>query len=139
MKIVLDTNVLVSGMMRADSPPGRIIDHLRSGELHLVLDDRILEEYTDVLRRTELAPYFLGVDIEYILDYIRFNGETIIVSRYVSGLPDPGDASFLEVALSANVPLVTGNRRHYPTNQQRGIDVLTPAEFVVRFLTYPSI
>ena len=62
MRIVLDTNVLVSGMMRAGGPPGRIVDHLRSGELQIVLDDRILGEYADVLRRPELGPYFSNVD-----------------------------------------------------------------------------
>jgi uncharacterized protein len=137
MIIVLDTNVLVSGMMRAGGPSGRIVDHLRSGELHMVVDDRILDEYTDVLRRPELTPYFRHADIENILDHIRFNAESALATRSVPGLPDPDDAPFLEVALSAEVPLVTGNTRHFPTDQRRGVEVLTPADFVDRFLAYP--
>ncbi len=124
-------------MMRAGGPPGRIIDHLRSGELHIVLDDRILDEYTDVLRRPELAPYFSHVEIDNILDYIRFNAENVLATRSVPGLPDPDDAPFLEVAISANVPLVTGNTRHFPADQRRGAEVLTPADFVDRCLAYP--
>jgi len=57
VKIVLDTNVLISGMLSPSGPPGKIIDLLRSGALQLVVDDRILSEYTDVLRRE----YFLDI------------------------------------------------------------------------------
>ncbi len=58
MKIVLDTNVLISGILKPSGPPGRIVDLLRSGVLQLVVDDRILAEYTDVLRRDYFLQYF---------------------------------------------------------------------------------
>ncbi|MCD6224259.1 MAG: PIN domain-containing protein [Deltaproteobacteria bacterium] len=53
MKIVLDTNVLLSGMMNPSCPPGRIVDFLRTGVLQLVIDDRIIAEYTDILHQKE--------------------------------------------------------------------------------------
>ena len=44
MKVVLDTNVLISGMLNPSGPPGQIIDFMRSDVLQLVVDDRILTE-----------------------------------------------------------------------------------------------
>jgi hypothetical protein len=48
-------------------------------------------------------------------------------------LPDPDDAPFIEVALAADVPLVTGNERHFPAETQGGCLVLSPAGFVARY------
>ncbi len=51
MKIVLDTNVIVSAAMTAHGTSARIIDLLADGAFALCTDDRILAEYEDVLRR----------------------------------------------------------------------------------------
>lgn len=48
-------------------------------------------------------------------------------------LPDRSDEPFLEVALAAGVPLVTGNLRHYPPKLRRGVEVLSPAEYVKKY------
>ena len=58
MKAVIDTNVLVSGLIRSDGPRGRIVDLMLAGLLSLVADDRILAEYRNVLRRDYLQSYF---------------------------------------------------------------------------------
>jgi predicted nucleic acid-binding protein len=44
LRIVLDTNVLVSGLLSPHGPPGRIFDLLLGGKLTLVFDDRLLAE-----------------------------------------------------------------------------------------------
>ena len=51
MSIVLDTNVLVSGLLRGGVPPGRIVDLVVTGQVRVALDGRILAEYRDVLLR----------------------------------------------------------------------------------------
>ena len=58
MIVVLDTNVLVSGLMSPGNPPGRIIDFLRAGDITLAIDDRILAEYCAVLARENFRNYF---------------------------------------------------------------------------------
>ena len=55
MQIVLDTNVLVSGLLSVTGPPGRIVEAALAGHLQLVFDMAIRREYEDVLRRPELA------------------------------------------------------------------------------------
>ena len=73
MKIVLDTNVLLSGMLKPSGPPGRIIDLLRTDVLELVVDDRILAEYVDVLRRDYFLKYLTEADREDIIEYLSKN------------------------------------------------------------------
>lgn len=64
-----------------------------------------------------------------MLSFVACNGEQIVASRRVNALPDDSDAAFAEVALSAGVPLVTGNVRHFPAAKLTGLKVMTPAEF----------
>lgn len=132
MRVVLDTNVLVSGLISAAPPPGRIVDLLRSGDLTLCVDDRILGEYESVLRRASLAPYVDPSDAEHIIDFIRTCSQGVLAPESVLGLPDPRDAPFLEVGMAAAVVLVTGNLRHYPTDRCDGVTVMTPAQFIER-------
>ena len=133
MKAVLDTNVLVSGLIRANGPPGRLVDWVRAGILFPVVDDRILEEYADVLRRPELTRYLFRSDAEAILDYLNRHAEHMVSAVQIDGLPDPDDAVFLEVALAADVPLVTGNKRHFPPGLRRDCPVMSSAEFLARY------
>jgi uncharacterized protein len=133
MKAVLDTNVLVSGMINAHGAPGRVVDLLRAGALQPVVDDRILAEYADVLAREELRSYFTAADRGDILEFLHKNAEHAAARTVIAGLPDPTDAPFLEIALAAEAPLVTGNKKHFPADQRRGAIVLSPVEFLARF------
>jgi len=136
--VVLDTNVLVSGILNPHGPPGRIVDLLRTGKLRLAVDDRILSEHADVLHRPRLAPYFAGSDVEHILEYLRGNSERVIATARIAGLPDPHDAPFLETAKAAGTLLVTGHIKHFPARKRAGVTVETPAEFMKRFETQGS-
>ncbi len=131
--LVIDTNVLISGMINAFGAPGRIVDLLREGLVEAVVDDRILAEYADVLRRPKFRPYFSVNDACDILAFLERNSRYVVATVHVDGLPDPDDRPFLEVALSADVPLVTGNVGDFPVGCRRRARVLTPARFLGEF------
>ena len=135
MKIVLDTNVMISGMLNPSGPPGKIIDLLRSGALQLVVDDRILSEYADVLRRKYFLRYFGESERERVIEYISGNSYYTLSKVVVSGIPDQGDAPFLEIALSEGVPLITGNLKHYPETARMGCLVLSPKQFIEELIS----
>ena len=129
-QIVLDTNVLVSGLLSPINPRGRILDLLRAEQVQLVSDDRIFLEYGEVLRRPEFERFITREEREWILDYI-FNSSLRITSTFhFMDLPDPHDACFLEVAATCEVPLISGNLKHFPKNKRRTVQVLSPAEFI---------
>ena len=133
MKAVIDTNVLVSGLLNPNGPPGRIVDRLRTGQLQPVIDDRILDEYIRVLRRPYFERYFTKIDREHLIDYLTHNSEYTIATVRCSDLPDPHDAPFLETALTARVTLVTGNLNHFPPDQSATCRIYSPAEFISLF------
>ena len=133
MKIVIDTNVLISGMLNPSGPPGRIVDLLRSGALQVVVDDRILSEYTDVLRRRYFLRYFRKSEREDVIEYLSRNSYYTLSRIVAQDMPDEGDVPFLEIALSEGVPLITGNLKHYPERARMGCNVLSPKQFIERF------
>jgi uncharacterized protein len=121
-------------MINPHGPPGRLVDLFRSGFLHVAVDDRILAEYVDVLHRPRLSRYFVSSDLAQILDYLRSVSLHVLARKQIRNLPDQSDAPFLEVALAAKLPLVTGNIRHYPDVWRQECTVLTPADFLDRLV-----
>jgi len=129
MKIVLDTNVLVSGLINANGFPGRIVDLVRNNILQLVIDSRIMEEYSDVLNRDKFKSYFSKYDVEIFLDFIWHTSYHTISSILISDFPDKGDIPFLEIALTEKAILVTGNSKHFSVELSHGCSILTPEKF----------
>jgi putative PIN family toxin of toxin-antitoxin system len=132
VRVVVDTNVLVSGLLNASGPPGRVVDGVMLGELVPVVDDRLLSEYREVLARPKFR--FDLVQRERVLEFVERVSERVVAPPLGADLPDLDDLPFLEVAACGAVEaLVTGNIRHFPPEQRFGVRVLSPAELVVRW------
>jgi len=132
MRVVLDTNVLISGVLNPHGPPGRILDAAVAGRLKLLHDDRILAEYRAVLLRPAFG--FTSRDVDALLDFMVAAGEPVSAAPLLVVLPDPSDLPFLEVATTARVDaLVTGNVRHFrPLRGRHTVPVFSPTEFLER-------
>ena len=130
MLIVLDTNVLVSGLLRPFGTPARVLDQVISNTVQVAFDDRILDEYIEVLSRPKFG--FSGMQIKALVDHIRLNGQHVVAAPLPpESFPDPGDIPFAEVAVSAPVQvLVTGNLDHFELLERYGVSVLSPREFI---------
>ena len=129
MKIVLDTNVIVSGLLAPFGPPGEIVRMAASGILELCYDARTLSEYQNVLVRKKFP--FDRVLVEDLLEQIKACGYVTTGKPLSRRLPHSNDEPFLEVALGGNVQyLITGNMKHYPTEKRKNMRVVSPAEFL---------
>ncbi len=129
MKIVLDTNVLVAGLLSPFGPCAEIVRMVSSGELTLYFDARVLSEYSEVLRRSKFR-FDINKTIA-LLEHIEHRGHLVASSPLSNLLPDPGDQPFLEVAVAGQaVCLVTGNRAHFPPKQCQRVKVLSPSDFL---------
>lgn len=129
MRIVLDTNVLVAGLLNPYGAPGRIVDMVAAGELTVCFDARIISEYRKVLSRSKFA--FQVDEVGALLAQIQASGEPAAPRPLAKALPDSTDEPFLEVAIDAGADyLVTGNARHYPARCRRGIRLASPRKFV---------
>jgi putative PIN family toxin of toxin-antitoxin system len=127
VRVVLDTNVLVAGLLSAAGPPGWIVEAALAGEIELVFDAAMRQEYEEVLRRPELdLPRQRVDDLFAAIDEIGW--EVTAVPPWPEPLPDPEDEPFLAVAAATGSVLVTGNLRHFPQRLRRGVDVRTPRQ-----------
>ncbi len=130
MRVVIDTNVMVSGVLNPYGPPGRIVNAVLSETITVLHDDRILSEYREVLWRPIFG--FSRSDVEVLLDFVESAGEHISPEPLTLVLPDPNDLPFLEVATSGRADaLITGNIKHFkPRRGGLSVLVIQPAEFV---------
>lgn len=129
MRIVLDTNVLVSGMLSPFGICGEIVRMLTGNELTLCIDSRIIFEYQEVLYRPKFD--LDSNSIEIIIEYIENKAENYPTTPLSVSLPDPDDNPFMEIAISAKVDcLINGNLKHFPENKRFGIEVLSPRKFI---------
>ena len=128
MKVVLDTNVIVSAVLTAHGVCAQILDMLTDGVFGMYVGDRILAEYDSVLRRPRL--HLVLDDAAEMMEWIRSVAEPVGAVPLPAELPDPDDMPFLEVAASTGAILVTGNTRHYPKRSRSGVTVLSPREFL---------
>jgi putative PIN family toxin of toxin-antitoxin system len=123
---VIDTNVVVSGLLNPHGSCARVLDAMLEGRMKLVYDARILAEYRDVLSRPrlKLAPG----KVQAFLEGLR--GQMMVTPAALPDAgPDPADIVFIEAALAVpDRTMVTGNLAHYPPAILHGARVLTPAQ-----------
>lgn len=128
MNIVIDTNVLVSGLINPAGLPAQIIEILINDKIVILYDNRILHEYEEVLSRKKFN--FPREIISPIIDYIKYEGIFILPEPIETKFDDPDDKAFYEVAITGKAKyLITGNKKHFPENKL----IVTPAEFIKKF------
>jgi putative PIN family toxin of toxin-antitoxin system len=133
VKIVLDTNVLVSGLLNPHGPPGRVLDLIITGEVKILFDDRIIAEYREVLARPKFG--FNIDDVQTLIDFLISEGEAVTSLPLPLSLPDPDDLPFLEVAEAGTADmLVTGNAAHFVLSEgEAQVPICTSAQFIARW------
>lgn len=126
MRLVVDTNVLISALLKPGSVPDRALDAIwRRGAL-VLYDARIAAEYREVAMR----PKFRAIArdrVEELLAKLLERGERLAdAAAWEGAMTDEGDRIFVEVALAGRADaIVTGNLKHYPTDL--GFAVQPPA------------
>ena len=129
MRVVLDTNVLVSALWNVHGAPAQVLDLVRQGFLSLCADGRIHGEYEEVVSRPDF-PFDPG-DVATLMRFLSESSEFVAARPLTHRLPDPEDEPFLEVAAQGRVDaLVTGNMRHFPKYCRAGVPVMTPDEVI---------
>ena len=129
LRVVLDTNVLVSGLAYPDSVPGRIVTAWRKGSLVVVLSRYILEELARVLPRLNHRLKWQKADFADFVDLLAIQADLVEPQALAAGAArDAADIPILGTLVAANADyLVTGDgdllalADRYP--------IVTPAEF----------
>ena len=126
--VVIDTNVLVSAVLKSHSVPGSIVELAFDGPIIPILNEAIEKEYREVLSRPK---FHLPEDlIEGIMSTFHKRAIYVDAEHLDVELPDPKDLVFYEVVMEEQKEeeayLVTGNIRHFPNRPF----IVTPREML---------
>ena len=132
MKIILDSNVLISGIFFA-GPPYRILKAWQEGKIKLIISEEILAEYQKVAE--ELSQQFPSVDIDQILELLIIHAEIIDTQEFqVTICEDPDDNKFISCALASKSKIIVSGDKHLlKISGYEGVLVLKPREFTDQF------
>ena len=99
MKVVLDTNVVVSGLLQPKGNPAQVLAMALAGAVQACYDQRVLAEYAEVLARPRFK--FDPARVREVLTKLEADGLAVDATQVCElDLPDPDDEPFLGVALA---------------------------------------
>jgi putative PIN family toxin of toxin-antitoxin system len=136
VKAVVDTNVLVSGLLWRGNP-SVILEAILENRLELCLSEELMVELREVLRRPRLAKHVAdrGLDVDWSCEFLRERCFLFLPSEVlvVPGLRDARDTPVLAAARAAMVSLiVSGDNDLLTLKSFSGIPIINPAEAVAR-------
>ena len=134
MKIVLDTNVFISGVF-FNGPPYQILKAWRDEKFEIVISKEILEEYKRV--GESLSIQFPQVTLNPILKFFAIKAELITTQHLpVPVCEDPDDDKFFACAIAGKSKLIISGDKHLlKVSGYQEIKVLKPKEFINQYLT----
>lgn len=131
MRAVLDTNVLVSGLLLPESVPGKILQAWRSAAFTLVVSEPLLAELGRVLDYPKIRKR-LGWNRQTISRFValfRFMAEVVELGEVTAQVPgDPDDAHVLATFLAGPAECIVSGDRHLLSLAGR-YPIYSPEEF----------
>ena len=133
-KAVYDTNIVVSAVLHRDGLPALLLSLALGGGVRLFVSEEVLLEYEAVLKRPRFG--LKGKGVEHLIGLIAEKATLVRPTRRLQVIKgDDADNRILECALKAKADfIVTGNKRHFPFEEFRGIRIVTPREFINRVI-----
>lgn len=134
LRVVVDTNVLVSGFISPFSYPREIEKRWRKGELVLVISREIVEEIDRVLHlpRIQIKYNLTESDIQAFLLTLTHKAEYVAGKLVLEGVaPDPGDDKIISCAVESQADfIVTGDKALQQPGEHQGIRIINAGEFI---------
>lgn len=129
-RVVFDTNVIISALLFSGSAPARAFTRtLNRGTI--LVSNELVGELTGVLQRDKFDRYVTLEERETFLDSLILESALIEITEAVQACRDPSDDRVLEVAVNGNAThIVTGDADLLVLNPFRGVEIVTPAEFL---------
>ena len=132
MRVVLDSNILVSGLISVNSPPAQILNAIRAGQIVAVMSEATLEELEQVLRRPAVLRYFRhsAITPDAFLADLRLHADLITPVPTTTVIRDEQDRLFLDLLATSPPPqyFVTGDK-DFEASHYSGVPVISAAEF----------
>ena len=131
-RIVIDTNVLISGLFSTTSTPAKAVEKAAT-KAQLVATMETLRELIEKLHSAKFDRYVRRERRDALLERFASLVEIIDVLQSIRASRDPKDDKFLEAAVNGRADvIVTGDKDLLDLNPFRGIAILTPADYLAR-------
>ena len=132
MRVVLDTNVLVSTLISREGAPGRLLSAVKRTDLTLVTSTYQLEELREVLGRDHLRPYIRPEEANDLLHSLQSIGILVTDLPQVDLSPDPKDNPILATAMAGQADLIiSGDKNDMLALGHAGdIPIITPGKAI---------
>lgn len=133
IRAVLDTNVIISGLINPNGPPGKILKALRDGRFILVTSPEINDEVLQVMDRPRLKEKYGLADHLFDITFMLWNlSEEVRNPPAIVASRDPDDDKFLAAAVGGSADyLVTGDIKDLLNmGEHEGIRIITPEAFL---------
>jgi predicted nucleic acid-binding protein len=138
--IVVDVNILVSGLRSSKGASHRLLRLMLVGNIDFAVSPAVAVEYEDVLKRPGIfgaEPWIGSGEIDTVLDAV-FRQANLVSPwfRFRPFLDDPKDDIYIECALAAGATLIVSNDRHFrhPAVAAFGLSVMTAGEYLVQHI-----
>ena len=131
MKVVLDTNVIVSAFLSPAGKPAAILQLVLSRGVEICYDTAVLAEYEQVLGRDKFIGKIHHASLRRFFELIYNIGSHVNCIPSHINLPDEADRKFYDIAKTSGAVLVTGSKKHYPDEWF----VQSPMEFLTLYGT----
>ncbi|BBC24580.1 PilT domain-containing protein [Pseudanabaena sp. ABRG5-3] len=133
LRVVLDTNVLISSLLLKNSPPFRVVELIFSRSI-LLRSESTLSELQEVLGRKKFNKYLTLEERQVFLSKFLARSELVEIRQEINVCRDPKDNKFLELAVNGNASLIiTGDDDLLVLNPFRDIQIFTPQDFLIYF------
>lgn len=133
MRVIIDTNVLISGIFFGGSP-AKILKAWHGGELQLVVSPEILDEYYEVCERISVR--YPDIDIAPILVLIARNSQVVESPPLTDQVSrDADDEKFIACAIASDTrTIISGDNDLLTVSGYESVQIVTPREFVDRHI-----
>jgi len=130
VRVVIDTNVFVSGLMKSDTPPSNVVDLFIEDKINLIISEEVFSEYIEVLLRPELK--VKKDNIIRLISILILKAEIIKVKTKLDIIErDPSDNKFLECALDGKVNyIIIGDKHLLELEEYKNIKIVNPKDFI---------
>lgn len=136
-RLVVDTNIIVSGLITTGTPPAKVLDAVHKKKINLLISDEVVSEYLRVLEYPHIRKYKKITDetISHLTALFINETERVEILTPITASPDPDDDKFLSLAVEGQADfIITGDKADLLSLKEiSGIKIITAREAVEKF------
>ena len=137
LRLVIDTNILISGLMSVNSLPQQVFDYATSQAI-LLISDEVQSEIENVISRPKLQKYITLERRTTFLSELSQQVERVTINQQIRACRDPKDDKFLELAVCGEANyIITGDADLLDLHPFQNISIIKAASFLTAIALHP--